>query len=115
MLQRGTGAIINVASQLGQIGGVEMVHYSASKAGVIGLTKALAREVSGRGIRVNAIASGPIRTDMMAGDEWVRRKEAELPIGGFGDVEEVVPLPCFSPPTTRRTARGRRLAPMAVT
>jgi 3-oxoacyl-[acyl-carrier protein] reductase len=49
MLQRGSGKIINVASHLGQIGGVEMVHYSASKAGVIGLTKALAREVSARG------------------------------------------------------------------
>ncbi|MCW2975357.1 MAG: dehydrogenase, short-chain alcohol dehydrogenase like, partial [Actinomycetia bacterium] len=54
MLERGSGNVINVASQLGQIGGTEMVHYSASKAGVIGLTKALAREVSTKGIRVNA-------------------------------------------------------------
>ena len=51
MLDRGSGNVINVASQLGQIGGVEMVHYSASKAGVIGFTKALAREVSAKGIR----------------------------------------------------------------
>ena len=56
MLERGSGRIINIASQLGQIGGSEVAHYSASKAGVIGLTKALAREVSHRGVLVNAIA-----------------------------------------------------------
>ena len=59
MLKRGSGKVTNVASQLGQIGGSEMVHYSASKAGVIGLTKALAREVSHKGINVNAIAPRP--------------------------------------------------------
>jgi 3-oxoacyl-[acyl-carrier protein] reductase len=97
MLERGTGNIINVASQLGQIGGVEMVHYSASKAGVIGLTKALAREVSTRGIRVNAIAPGPILTEMMAQEteEWAARKLAELPVGRFGQVEEVAPTAVF--------------------
>jgi 3-oxoacyl-[acyl-carrier protein] reductase len=91
MLERGAGAIVNLASQLGQIGGIEMVHYSASKAGVIGLTKALAREVSTRGVRVNAIAPGPILTDMMAGEteDWKARKLAELPIGRFGEVGEV--------------------------
>jgi 3-oxoacyl-[acyl-carrier protein] reductase len=97
MLERGTGVIINVASQLGQIGGVEMVHYSASKAGVIGFTKALAREVSTRGIRVNAIAPGPILTDMMAEEteEWAARKLAELPIGRFGQAHEVAPTAVF--------------------
>ncbi|MDQ1749358.1 MAG: 3-oxoacyl-[acyl-carrier protein] reductase [Pseudonocardiales bacterium] len=97
MLERGAGVIINVASQLGQIGGVEMVHYSASKAGVIGFTKALAREVSTRGIRVNAIAPGPILTDMMAEEteEWAARKLAELPIGRFGQAHEVAPTAVF--------------------
>ena len=97
MLERGTGTIINVASQLGQIGGVEMVHYSASKAGVIGLTKALARELSTKGIRVNAIAPGPILTDMMAEEteEWAARKLTELPIGRFGEVTEVAPTAVF--------------------
>jgi len=56
MLERGWGRIINIASQLGQIGGVEAAHYSASKAGVIGFTKSLAREVGARGVLVNAIA-----------------------------------------------------------
>lgn len=97
MLQRGSGKIINVASQLGQIGGVEMVHYSASKAGVIGLTKALAREVSARGVHVNAIAPGPILTDMMAEEteEWATRKLAELPMARFGQPEEVAPSAVF--------------------
>ncbi len=97
MLERKRGKIINVASQLGQIGGIEMVHYSASKAGVIGLTKALAREVSTLGIHVNAIAPGPILTEMMAQEteEWAARKLAELPIGRFGEVHEVAPTAVF--------------------
>ena len=97
MLARGSGKIINIASQLGQIGGLEMVHYSASKAGVIGLTKALAREVSSRGVHVNAIAPGPILTDMMAEEteEWAARKLAELPMERFGQPEEVAPAAVF--------------------
>ncbi len=97
MLERGRGKVINVASQLGQIGGTEMVHYSASKAGVIGFTKALAREVSTKGIHVNAIAPGPILTDMMAEetDEWAAQKLSELPIGRFGEVGEVAPTAVF--------------------
>ena len=97
MLERRSGKIINVASQLGQIGGIEMVHYSASKAGVIGLTKALAREVSGQGVQVNAIAPGPILTEMMAQEteEWAARKLAELPMGRFGQAHEVAPTAVF--------------------
>ena len=97
MLDRGRGKVINVASQLGQIGGTEMVHYSASKAGVIGFTKALAREVSTKGIHVNAIAPGPILTDMMAEEteEWAAQKLSELPIGRFGEVHEVAPTAVF--------------------
>jgi 3-oxoacyl-[acyl-carrier protein] reductase len=93
MLQRGDGRIINIASQLGQIGGVSAVHYSASKAGVIGFTKALAREVSSRGVLVNAIAPGPIETPLLENETeaWRSAKLAELPIGRFGGVDEVTP------------------------
>jgi 3-oxoacyl-[acyl-carrier protein] reductase len=93
MLARGSGRIINIASQLGQIGGVEVVHYCASKGGVIAFTKALAREVAARGVLVNAIAPGPILTPMMDGEteEWKRNKLADLPIGRFGSVDEVAP------------------------
>jgi 3-oxoacyl-[acyl-carrier protein] reductase len=82
MLARGEGRIINIASQLGQIGGRSVAHYVASKAGVIGLTKALAREVASRGVLVNAIAPGPIDTPMLddESDEWRRAKLADLPI-----------------------------------
>ncbi|MGI9420071.1 MAG: SDR family NAD(P)-dependent oxidoreductase, partial [Geminicoccaceae bacterium] len=65
MLERGDGVIINIASQLGQIGGVELTHYSAAKAGIIGLTKALAREISTRGVRINAVAPGPINNELV--------------------------------------------------
>jgi NAD(P)-dependent dehydrogenase (short-subunit alcohol dehydrogenase family) len=93
MLARRSGRIINIASQLGQIGGVEVVHYSASKGGVIAFTKALAREVASRGVLVNAIAPGPIQTPMLEGEseEWRSGKLAELPIGRFGTVDEVTP------------------------
>jgi NAD(P)-dependent dehydrogenase (short-subunit alcohol dehydrogenase family) len=93
MLQRGEGRIINIASQLGQVGGSSVAHYSASKAGVIGLTKALAREVSQRGVLVNAIAPGPIETPLLDSEteQWRSAKLAELPIGRFGTVDEVTP------------------------
>jgi NAD(P)-dependent dehydrogenase (short-subunit alcohol dehydrogenase family) len=93
MLDRGWGRVINIASQLGQIGGAEVAHYSASKAGVIGLTKALAREVSDRGVLVNAIAPGPIQTPLLDREtqQWRSAKLAELPMGRFGTVAEVTP------------------------
>ena len=93
MLERGDGRIINIASQLGQIGGGAVAHYAASKAGIIGLTKSLAREVSTRGVLVNAIAPGPIETPLLESEteEWRNGKLAELPIGRFGTVDEVTP------------------------
>jgi NAD(P)-dependent dehydrogenase (short-subunit alcohol dehydrogenase family) len=93
MLDRGDGRIINIASQLGQIGGKSVGHYAASKAGIIGLTKSLAREVATRGVLVNAIAPGPIETPMLDGESeaWRSAKRADLPIGRFGTVDEVTP------------------------
>ncbi len=97
MLNQGWGRIINIASQLGYIGGTEVAHYSASKGGVIAFTKALAREVATRNVLVNAIAPGPILTDLLASEteEWKAAKLAELPIGRFGEVHEVVPTAVF--------------------
>ena len=97
MLDQGWGRIINIASQLGYIGGQEVAHYSASKGGVIAFTKALAREVATRNILVNAIAPGPILTDLLASEteEWKSAKLAELPIGRFGEVSEVAPTAVF--------------------
>ena len=97
MLARGAGCIVNIASQLGQIGGIELVHYSAAKAGIIGFTKALAREVSAQGVRVNAIAPGPINTPLVRNlsAEWQRVKAAELPQGRFGEPDEVANTVAF--------------------
>ena len=97
MLSRGSGIIVNVASQLGQIGGIELCHYSAAKAGIIGLTKSLAREVSNQGVRVNAVAPGPINTELVLGlsEEWRDAKSAELPLGRFGEPHEVAETVAF--------------------
>lgn len=93
MIERRYGRIINISSQLALKGAVEMAHYCAAKAGVIGFTKALAREVGRDNITVNCIAPGPIETDMVAGltEDWKRMKRQELPIPRFGRVEEVAP------------------------
>lgn len=97
MLSRGRGIIVNVASQLGQIGSVELSHYSSAKAGIIGLTKSLAREVSSQGVRVNAVAPGPINTELVLGlsEDWRNAKAAELPLGRFGEPWEVAETVAF--------------------
>lgn len=93
MIARKFGRIINIASQLGHKGEPEMAHYAAAKAGVIGFTRSLAREVARSGVTVNAICPGPIETALLQGlpDEWKKRKLGELPIGRFGQVEEIAP------------------------
>lgn len=91
MLAAGHGHIVNIASQLGQIGGVELSHYAGAKAAIIGITKSLAREVSARGVRVNAVAPGPVNTPLVAAlsEEWKAAKRAELPLGRFGEPAEI--------------------------
>lgn len=87
------GRIINIASQLGIKGGVELSHYAAAKAGVIGFTKSLALEVAHDNVLVNAIAPGPIATPLVDGisADWKHAKEASLPLGRFGRADEVAP------------------------
>lgn len=93
MVDRRWGRIINIASQLGQIGAERLAHYSAAKAGVIGYTKAVAREISRYNVTINCIAPGPINTTFMdvLPDEWKQQKRGELPLGRFGDPWEVSP------------------------
>lgn len=97
MLKARQGVIVNIASQLGQIGGVDLVHYSAAKAAIIGMTKALAREVSAEGVRVNAVAPGPINTPlvMALSEDWRNAKASGLPLGRFGEPDEVAATVAF--------------------
>lgn len=113
MLDAKTGVIINIASQLAQIGGVDLTHYSAAKAGIIGLTKALAREVSSSGVRVNAVAPGPVNTKlvMALSQDWRDAKAAELPLGYFGEPEDVAATVAFLASDDARTYVGQTLGP----
>jgi 3-oxoacyl-[acyl-carrier protein] reductase len=91
MVARGYGCIINIASQRGLKGAVNSAPYSAAKAGIIGLTRALSWEAAPKGVRVNAIAPGPIDTDLTATMEPADRQAFidALPAGRFGRPEEI--------------------------
>lgn len=97
MLEAGQGVVVNIASQLGQVGGVELTHYAGAKAAIIGMTKSLAREVSSRGVRVNAVAPGPINTPLVEAlsEDWKTVKKSELPLGRFGEPSEVAGVVSF--------------------
>jgi 2-dehydro-3-deoxy-L-rhamnonate dehydrogenase (NAD+) len=91
MLARKQGTIVNVASIAGKEGNPNMVPYSTAKAGVIGLTKALAKEVAGQGIRVNAVAPAVIETRILdqLTPEQVEYMKTRVPLGRLGRPEEV--------------------------
>jgi 2-dehydro-3-deoxy-L-rhamnonate dehydrogenase (NAD+) len=97
MLQREKGAIVNVASVAGKEGNPNMAAYSAAKAGLIGLTKALAKEVAQRGIRVNAVAPATAETDILRtlAPETVEYMRSRIPMGRFCRVEEVAAVIAF--------------------
>jgi 3-oxoacyl-[acyl-carrier protein] reductase len=97
MLKQRSGAIVNLASVVGLAGNPGQANYSASKAGVIALTKTAAKELASRGIRVNAVAPGFIETDMtkkLPEEYSVKLKEA-IPLGVFGNPENVADVVAF--------------------
>ena len=96
MRQRG-GRIINISSVVGQMGNAGQSNYAASKAGIIGFSKSLARELAVRGITVNVVAPGLIDTDMTRGlPESVRNEWAsKVPIGRLGTADDVASAVCF--------------------
>jgi len=113
MLAAGSGVIVNVASQLGQIGGIELSHYCGAKAAIIGMTKSLAREISKQGVRVNAVAPGPINTPlaMSLSEDWRRAKAAELPLGRFGEPEDIAATIAFLASDQAKIYVGQTLGP----
>jgi 3-oxoacyl-[acyl-carrier protein] reductase len=97
MREQGSGSIVNMSSISGKVGNLGQTNYSAAKAGIVGLTKAAAKEVAHLGVRVNAIQPGLIRTPMtesMRRDIWEQRL-TEIPMQRFGEPSEVAAVACF--------------------
>ena len=97
MINKKSGKIINIASMWGEVGASTEVHYSASKAGLIGLTKALAKEVGLSGITVNAVSPGVVLTDMMAqfSEEDKAALKEETPLNKLGAPEDIAEAVLF--------------------
>jgi 2-hydroxycyclohexanecarboxyl-CoA dehydrogenase len=96
MLERKTGSIVSIASEAGRVGVEGEVVYSAAKAGVIGFSKGLAREVVGAGIRVNVVSPGPTDTPMMASHEGLAEALVKImPVGRLARPEEIASVVAF--------------------
>ncbi|MDL1899364.1 3-oxoacyl-[acyl-carrier-protein] reductase [Anaerolineae bacterium CFX9] len=97
MMRKRYGRVINITSISGIVGNAGQTNYSASKAGIIGLTKALAREVAARNITVNAVAPGFVLTDLTSGlpEELTSKLNENIPLGRWGTVEDVAHATAF--------------------
>ncbi len=111
MLKQRAGRIINVASVVGLIGNAGQANYSASKAGLIGLTQSIAREVASRGITVNAIAPGFIETDMTAELKPEQREALlkQIPLNAFGQAEDIAGAALYLAAASGRYVTGQVL------
>lgn len=113
MVQRRWGRVINVASQLAYKGAPGLVHYCAAKAGIVGFTRALSYEGAPHNVMVNAIAPGPVETDLLMGlsDDLRAMKHAQLPVGRFGRVEEIAPTALLLASEAGAFYSGQTLSP----
>ena len=97
MREQGSGSIVNMSSISGKVGNVGQTNYSAAKAGIVGLTKAAAKEVAHLGVRVNAIQPGLIRTAMIEGmrEDILAKRLEDIPMGRLGEPDEVAKVALF--------------------
>lgn len=111
MIKQRSGRIINISSVSGVLGNAGQVNYSASKAGVIGMTKAVARELASRGITVNAVAPGFIKTDMTdkLSDSVKEGVTAQIPLKAFGETKDVAYAVAFLASEEARYITGQVL------
>jgi 3-oxoacyl-[acyl-carrier protein] reductase len=114
MIEQGSGAIVMIASRLGQIGFAGVAHYAAAKAGLLGFAKSLAKEVGPQGVRVNTVAPGvtitDMTTDIVTGDVG-RRRLAELPAGRFATTDDVAASVVFLLSDAAAMYHGQTLGP----
>lgn len=116
MLEQRSGSIVNIASRLGQMGIPETAAYSAAKAGLIGLTRSLAREFGTRGVRINAVAPGVTLTEMttdLVDSEAGRARLRDMALGRFGRADEVAEAVVFLLSDKASLFTGQTLNPNA--
>lgn len=97
MMKRKSGVVVNLSSVAGVYGNASQCNYAAAKAGIIGFTKSLAKEVGRFGVRANVVAPGYIDTDMTSGlpDKVIEKANAQIPLGRVGKADEVADLVAF--------------------
>ncbi len=111
MLKQNSGSIVNIASVVGLMGNIGQANYSASKAGLIGLTKTAAKELAVRGINVNAVAPGYIRSDMteLLSEEVTKKMMETIPMSDYGKPEDVADAVLFLVSNKARYITGQVL------
>ena len=97
MLERGYGRVVNIASVAGKEGNPNASHYSASKAGLIALTKSLGKELAGSGVLVNCVTPAAAKTDLFKQmtESQIGYMLSKIPMGRFVQVEEIAALACW--------------------
>ena len=109
IMKSANGRIINISSVSGLMGTPGQVNYAASKAGLIGLTKALAKEVASRGVTVNVVAPGFVTSDMTDGlpEEYKKTVQAQIPLASFGEPEDIASAVAFLASAEARYITGQ--------